>query len=105
MPQPNMKQMIGEVAAMQAEMAAAQEALAKETVTADAGDGAVVVTLSGDFKVQTVQVSPEMLARGDTKLFEDLITTAVNTAIVEVQKLATKRLSSVSDSLDEITGH
>ena len=54
--QPNMNQMLKQVQKMQADMAAAQEQLAKETVQASAGGGMVTVTVSGDLDVKDIRI-------------------------------------------------
>ena len=81
---------------MQAKLARAQEELASLTVEASSGGGAVKVILSGDQKVQSVKISPEVIEAQDVELLEDLMVTAVNDALERSQQAAQQYLSSLT---------
>lgn len=77
---------------LQEQMVKAQEALAEEQVTGSAGGGAVKVVLSGDQRVLSVSVDPDLIADGDQQLIEDLFLAAANLALEQSRKLAEKKL-------------
>ena len=50
---------------LQEQLAQAQAQLADEVVTATAGGGAIKVTMTGDQKCKSVEISPELLKDAD----------------------------------------
>jgi len=98
--QPNMNQMLKQVQKMQADMAAAQEALANETVQASAGGGMVTVTVSGDLAVKDIRIDPEAIDPDDADLLQDMVLAAVNEALRQAQELAATKMGGVTGGLD-----
>ena len=90
---------------LQARMLKIQEDLAKQTVEASAGGGAVSVTISeigmgpAQAKVQRVKISPEALDPEDIETLEDLIVAAVNEALAKAQKAAADKLGPLTGGL------
>ncbi|HEV2122255.1 MAG TPA: YbaB/EbfC family nucleoid-associated protein [Chloroflexota bacterium] len=84
---------------MQNKMLKMQEELAKETVEASAGGGAVTVTMTGQMKVQGVKIDPEVVDADDVEILQDLIVAAVNEAVTKSQELQAKRLSSITGGM------
>ena len=81
---PGMNQMMKQVQKMQADMAAAQDALAQATVEGSAGGGMVKVVVTGSGEVQSVRIAPEVVDPEDVEMLEDLVLAAV----AEAQKRA-----------------
>ena len=74
---------------MQDKMKAMQEALAHQTVTADAGAGAVEATCNGRLELVRVRINKERLADpNDTEMLEDLVVAAVHAAQGKAAELA-----------------
>lgn len=78
---------------MQADLQKAQERLAKEEVTGEAGGGLVKVTLNGKHEVRRVEID-DSLVGDDKEMLEDLVAAAMNDA---VHKVAEKTQNSMSD--------
>ena len=91
--------MMAKLAKMQEEMVKTQEALAGERIAVTAGGGAVTVVISGAQHVQSITLSPEMIASGDAEMIGDTLVAAINEAIEKSQALAAERLQSVSGGL------
>jgi len=98
--QPNMNEMLKQVQKMQADMAAAQEQLAKETVQASAGGGMVTVTVSGDLDVKDIRIDPEAIDPEDPDLLSDMVLAAVNEALRQAQELAATKMGGLTGGLD-----
>jgi len=98
--QPNMNQMLKQMQKMQADMAAAQEQLAKETVQASAGGGMVTVTVSGDLDVKDIRIDPEAIDPEDPDLLSDMVLAAVNEALRQAQELAATKMGGLTGGLD-----
>jgi DNA-binding YbaB/EbfC family protein len=84
---------------MQREMQKIQEELAKETVEATAGGGAVKATMTGQQKLVSVAIDPEVLDPDDVEMLQDLVVAAINDAITRSQELQAKRLSALTGGL------
>jgi DNA-binding YbaB/EbfC family protein len=84
---------------MQREMQKIQEELAKETVEATAGGGAVKASMTGQQKLVSVTIDPEVLDPDDVEMLQDLVVAAVNDAITRSQELQAKRLSALTGGL------
>ena len=84
---------------MQNKMVRIQEELAQETIEGTAGGGAVVVTMTGQQQVQSVEINPDVVDPEDVSLLEDLILAAFNEALTKSQELAGKRLGALTGGL------
>ncbi len=98
----NVNKMMQQVQQMQAEMHKAQEDLAKETVTASAGGGAVKATMTGGLELVELEIDPEVLDPEDVEMLQDLVLAAVNEALTSAQELASKRLGGITGGLGDL---
>jgi nucleoid-associated protein EbfC len=85
--------------ALQQKMLETQEALANETVEVSAGGGAVTVVMSGQQKIQSIKISPDVMSAGDVEMLQDLILAVVNEAMDKSQQLAAQKMSAVTGGL------
>ena len=81
---------------MQERLLKAQTEIASKTVEATAGGGAVKVTISGDMKIKSLQISPEVVDADDMEMLEDLVTAAVNEALEKMQQLQTEQMAGLA---------
>ena len=84
---------------MQRERRKIQEELAKETVEATAGGGAVKATMTGQQKLVSVTLDPEVVDPEDVEMLQDLVVAAVNDALTRSQELQAKRLSVLTGGM------
>ena len=98
----NVNKMMQQVQKMQAEMQKAQEELARETVTASAGGGAVKVTMTGGLELVSIEIDPEVLDPEDVEMLQDMVLAAVNEALTSSQELASKRLGGITGGLGDM---
>ena len=77
----------------------AQEALGDQTVTTSVGGGAVTVVMSGHHKLQSIDISPEVIDPQDPEMLQDLVIAAVNEASDKASELATQSLASFTGGL------
>ena len=98
----NMNKMMAQVQKMQQDMAEAQEQLAKETVTASAGGGAVKATITGSMELVSVEIDPEVVDPEDVEMLQDMVLAAVNEAMTSSQELASKRLGGITGGLGDL---
>lgn len=99
MPQPNLNQLAKMAQKMQADMAAAQEALANEEVEASVGGGMVTVKITGDLQVKAITIDPDAVDPEDVEMLQDMVLAAVNQALTQAQELAATRMGAVTGGL------
>lgn len=91
--------MMQQLRRVQEQMAAVQEQLADETVTASVGGGAVQVTMTGDQICKAVIIDPELLKDADAEMLQDLLQSAVNLALEQSKALASERMGPLAGGL------
>jgi len=90
--------MMQQVQQMQQQMLVAQEALAEEVVTVTAGGGVITVVATGDQQIKSITIDPDIL-EDDVDMLQDLILTAVNSALDQSRELAAERLGPLAGGL------
>ncbi len=91
--------MMQQLQRLQQQMAEAQAKLAEETVSATAGGGAIKVTMTGDQKCKSVEISPEFLKDADAEILQDMVLSAVNMALDESRALQEKLMGPLAGGL------
>jgi len=91
--------MMQQLQQLQEQMMQAQDSLAEETVTATVGGGVVTVVASGDQKIISIEIAPEILEDADAEMLQDMILTAVNSALEKSQALAADKLGPLAGGL------
>ena len=82
-----------------AKLAKAQEELDNAVVEVSSGGGAVRITMTGQQKIQSVSISPEVIDPEEAGLLEDLVMVAVNEAVEKSQELARSHLEGLTGGL------
>ncbi|MFC1948671.1 YbaB/EbfC family nucleoid-associated protein [Chloroflexota bacterium] len=77
----------------------AQKELGEVVVEADAGKGAVKVTITGQQKILSITIDPKVIDPNNAKQLEDLVLKAINEAMNKSQKLAAKQLKGLTGGL------
>jgi nucleoid-associated protein EbfC len=95
----DMNKLLQQAQQMQAQMAQAQEELAKETVEASAGGGMVTVKATGAGEITEITIDPKAIDPDDPELLQDLVLAAVNEALRSAQALAQSKLGGSLGSL------
>jgi hypothetical protein len=91
--------MMGQIQKLQEQLQETQAKLADETVTASAGGGVVKVTVTGDQRVRSIEIDPEVLKDADVEMLQDLILTALNSGLDKSRDLAADRLGPLAGGL------
>lgn len=98
----NVNKMMQQVQKMQQDMQQAQEELARETVTASAGGGAVKATMTGGLELVSIEIEPEVVDPEDVEMLQDMVLAAVNESLHSAQELANKRLGGITGGLGDL---
>jgi DNA-binding YbaB/EbfC family protein len=92
--------MMKQMQKMQADMAAAQDALADATVEGSAGGGMVKVVVTGTGDVQSVHIAPEVVDPDDVEMLEDLVLAAITDGLRRAHDLQGESMGNVTGGLD-----
>ena len=95
----DMNKLLQQAQQMQAQMAQAQEELAKEVVEASAGGGLVTVKATGAGEVREIRIDPKAIDPDDPELLEDMVLAAVNEALRSAQALVQSKLGGTLGNL------
>lgn len=99
--------MIKQIQKMQADMVAAQDALANETVDVSVGGGAISITITGHQRVKSITVNKDLIDTSDPEWvtdLQDLLVLAVNQAVEQSQSMAAERMESITGGLGGLPG-
>ncbi|MEO1237591.1 MAG: YbaB/EbfC family nucleoid-associated protein [Planctomycetota bacterium] len=99
--------MLGNAGELKAKFEAVQADLEQKVVEADAGAGAVRVTVNGKLQVVGVTLDPAMVAAlvgtgddADRGMVEELIASATNAALTQAQEMVRDEMMSITGGLD-----
>ena len=90
--------MLKQLRQLQSDLAKAQKELANETVTAEAGDGDVKVTITGDQRLTDLVISADVV--NDPQKLVKLLKEAMNQALEDSRQMAKDRLGPLSQGLN-----
>jgi DNA-binding YbaB/EbfC family protein len=103
-PKPKGGNMLARMQKMQDDMAAAQDALADETVTVTAGGGVISVVVTGHQRIQSIAIEPEVVDPEDVEMLQDMLVAAVNAAIEQSQTMAAEKMEGITGGLGDLGG-
>ena len=76
-----------------------QAEMAERTVEATSGGGAVTVVARCDGSVQSIKVDPEALSPDDAEMLEDMLLSAVNSAILQGQEIQKNEMAKITSGM------
>ena len=76
-----------------------QAEMAERTVEATSGGGAVKVVARCDGSVQSIKVAPEALSPDDAEMLEDMLLSAVNSAISQGQEIQKNEMAKITSGM------
>lgn len=94
-----MGKILKQAAKMQKEMARVQSELASTEVEFSAGGGSVTARVSGDQRLLSLRIEPEILQGGDAEMVEDLVIAAVNGAMDKARSTASEQMGRLTGGL------
>ena len=93
------KHMMKQAQQLQAGLTKAQEELGGMTVEASAGGGTVKAVVTGDQRLQSIKVEPEVVSPDDVEMLEDLVLAAVNEGLEKSREMASSHLGKLTGGL------
>jgi len=95
----NMNQMLKQAQQMQAKMSGLQKELEAREVEASSGGGMVKVKVNGKQQLLEIKIDKECVDPSDTEMLEELVLTAINSAMTESSEMVEKAMSKVTGGL------
>ena len=81
---------------MQDEISALQEEIEARDFTATAGGGAVTITMTGKKTIKSLEIKPEVVDPEDIEMLQDLIVSAINEAVNQVEETTETEMSKIT---------
>ncbi len=91
--------MLNQARELKSKLEEAQKELDNTIVEAESGKGAVKVTINGQQKIQSIEISPEVIDPDKADYLEGLVFKAVSAAIDKSKKLAAKQIGALTGGL------
>jgi len=85
---------------IQRQMEETQQQLALRTVEASSGGGAVKVVARCDGSVASLRIDPQAVNPAETALLEDLVLSAVNTALTQARETASAEMAKLTGGMN-----
>ena len=95
----NMQSMLRQAQKMQEDMAAFQSELEEKEFKASVGGGAVEITMNGKREVVGVSIKPEVVDPEDVEMLEDLIASAVNEVLSNIEAESSEGMSKITGGM------
>ncbi len=80
----------------------AQKQLGKEIIEVEAGDGAVVVQITGELKIKSVKIDPELVDFDEVEQLEHWIEIAVRDGLAKAQEVAAETMKPLMGGLGNL---
>lgn len=80
----------------------AQSDLKKEIIEVEAGDGAVIVQITGELKIKKVTIDPERVDVDDISELEHWIEIAVRDGLAKAQEVAAEKMKPLMGGLGNL---
>lgn len=79
-----------------------QKELQKQIIEVEAGEGAVIVEITGEQKIKKIRIDPEYVDLDDIGQLERWIEDAVKDAIAQSQKIAAEKMQPMLGNLGNL---
>ena len=95
----NMQSMPRQAQKMQENIEAKKAELEEKEYVVSSGGGMVEVTANGKHEIKAIGINPEVVDPEDVEMLEDMILTAVNDAMKQIDELTEKEMAKVTGGM------
>ncbi|MDH3499337.1 MAG: YbaB/EbfC family nucleoid-associated protein [Acidimicrobiia bacterium] len=96
----DLNKLMQQAAQMQEQLMAAQDELASQEFEGTAGGGVVTAAVTGDGKLQRLQIDPSVIDPADPEMLGDLVVAAVNQATKAAHDASAAQMGDMTGGLD-----
>lgn len=80
----------------------AQKQLGKEIIEVEAGDGAVIVQITGELKIKSIKINPKMVDLDNIEQLEHWIKIAIRDGMAKAQEIAAETMKPLMGGLGNL---
>lgn len=80
----------------------AQKDLAKEIIEVEAGDGAVIIQVTGELKVKSIKIDPQYVDLDDISELEHWLEIAIRDGMAKAQEVAAEKMKPLMGGLGSL---
>ena len=80
----------------------AQKQLGKEIIEVEAGDGAVIVQITGEQKIKSIKINPNMVDLDNIEQLEHWIQIAIRDGLAKAQEVAAETMKPLMGGLGNL---
>lgn len=91
-----MNSMIKQAQKMQDEITELQNDIEARDFSATSGGGAVEVVVTGAKNIKALTIKPEVVDKDDVEMLQDLIISAINEAMADVEKTTEEEMNKIT---------
>lgn len=91
----NLQSLMKQAQKMQEDMEKAKQEISQSEFTGVSGGGMVEIVITGDKRVKTINLKPEIVDADDVEMLEDLIVAAFNHAFEQLEQLEKDKLPNI----------
>ena len=95
----NMQKQMQQMQVMQQKMEQVQAEIDEMEATSTSGGGAVTVTVSGTKEIKKIEIKPEVVDPDDIEMLQDLIMTAANEALRQMEEISQNEMNKLTGGL------
>lgn len=95
-----MQKQLAQMQKVQQQMDEVQTEIEQMETTATSGGGAVSVKVTGSKQVKEITIDKDVVDPDDVEMLQDLVTTAVNEALRQMDEIAESEMSKVTGGLN-----
>jgi len=95
----NMNNLMKQAQKMQKQMQEKQEELGERTLEMTSGGGAVKVVITGKKEIKELKLNPDVVDPDDVEMLEDLIMSALNEAIRQVEEMYNNEMGRMTGGM------
>ncbi|GAA3654095.1 YbaB/EbfC family nucleoid-associated protein [Asaccharospora irregularis] len=96
----NMNNLLKQAQKMQENMEKMQRELESKEIEASVGGGAVTVKVNGKKEVLDIAIKPEVVDPDDIEMLQDLVLSAINEALRNVDEVTSSQMSKVTGGMN-----
>jgi DNA-binding YbaB/EbfC family protein len=98
----DLRKLMEQAQQMQEQMASVQQQLAAAEFEGTAGGGVVKAVVTGNGRVVSVEISPEVIDPDDAEMLGDLVVAAVNQALAAAAAAAEQQMGGITGGLGDL---
>ena len=92
--------MMKRVQQMQQDMSALQQELAQREFSAASGGRMVTATVTGEKKIVSLKIDPQVVDADDVEMLQDLIIAAINEASATADKVSEEEMAKITGGMN-----